>query len=145
MPNQPESLLFRRSTSLASLALFILAAVAGGYIILRYLPRNGLTNENSEQTQPGPISSTPPRSARPFDGWDNPKPDLVLIVSGQLHGYMEPCGCSPEMFGGLMRRLVFMGSLRAKNWDVVPVDLGANGLPGRPHMMGIAAIKILVR
>jgi len=33
-----------------------------------------------------------------FQGWD--KPDLVLVLTAQQHGYMLPCGCSRPQVGG---------------------------------------------
>jgi Cytochrome c554 and c-prime len=58
-----------------------------------------------------------------FRGWDQ-KPDLVLVLSGQEHGYLGPCGCSDPQYGGLVRRYNFMQLLRERGWDVVAVDVG---------------------
>jgi len=57
-----------------------------------------------------------------FDGWT--KPDLVLLLSGQQHGYMQPCGCSCPQKGGLVRRYALIQMLEAKGWPVVAVDIG---------------------
>ena len=54
---------------------------------------------------------------RLFRDW--PKPDLVVVVSGEEHGYMQPCGCSDPQFGGLARRYNFVESLKARGWPVV--------------------------
>ena len=45
-----------------------------------------------------------------------PKPDLAIVASGCLNGYLEPCGCAgmDRMKGGLKRRYSFMDSLRTK-------------------------------
>ena len=32
------------------------------------------------------------------------KPQVALIVSGQMHGYIDPCGCSSPQNGGLTRK-----------------------------------------
>ena len=55
--------------------------------------------------------------------WDA-KPDLVIVFSGQMHGYLQPCGCSYPQWGGLTRRYNFIHSLWEKGWPVVAVDLG---------------------
>ncbi|MDR0869409.1 MAG: hypothetical protein LBN39_01305 [Planctomycetaceae bacterium] len=59
-----------------------------------------------------------------FDGWDKPK--LLLVFTGFMDGYVEPCGCAglEQMKGGLSRRLTFFNELKAKNWDVFPIEAG---------------------
>ena len=62
---------------------------------------------------------------------DWPKPDLAIIASGCLNGYLEPCGCAgmESMKGGLMRRYSFMEGLRKEGWNTVAIDVG--GIPKR--------------
>ncbi|MGH7223212.1 MAG: multiheme c-type cytochrome, partial [Gemmataceae bacterium] len=60
--------------------------------------------------------------ARLFQGWG--KPDFVVVLSAQQHGYMLPCGCSEPQVGGLERRYNFIQLLKARGWPVVAVDLG---------------------
>ena len=57
-------------------------------------------------------------------GWG--KPQAVLYVSGQQHGYIEPCGCTglDKQKGGLIRRDTVLNQLRDKGWNVFPVDVG---------------------
>src|SRR5689334_9096103 len=81
----------------------------GLLLVLRAGPQKG------HAQGPGKIPS-------PLDKWN--KPDLVLIVSGQMYGYIQPCGCSKPQFGGLARRFNFLQSLKDKGWPVVSVDLG---------------------
>lgn len=59
-----------------------------------------------------------------FAGWPKAAPDLVLVISGQSFGYLQPCGCSRPQLGGLERRYNFMQALRAKGWNVVGLDVG---------------------
>src|SRR5262249_32620195 len=90
---------------------FGLAALACGiglYLFLRVPPHDG-------NAQPG-------QAAVRFSDW--PKPDLALLLTGQQHGYLQPCGCSPVQYGGLARRYNLLQGLRAKGWPVVSVDLG---------------------
>ncbi len=57
---------------------------------------------------------------------DWPEPQVVLVISGQQHGYIEPCGCTglDRQKGGMMRRATFLKQLRERGWDVVPMDAG---------------------
>src|SRR4051794_18735183 len=60
-----------------------------------------------------------------FDKWPQDRPpDLVLVLSGEMLGYLQKCGCSNPQKGGLERRYNFIESLRARGWDVVGLDLG---------------------
>jgi hypothetical protein len=52
------------------------------------------------------------------------KPDLVLLLSAQQHGYLQPCGCSKPQFGGLTRRYNLVQFLKDQGWPVVAADLG---------------------
>jgi hypothetical protein len=64
--------------------------------------------------------------SRLFHDWpQNRKPAFVLLLSGQQHGYLQPCGCSPIQYGGLERRFNLIQQLKkAYGWPVVAVDLG---------------------
>ncbi len=57
-----------------------------------------------------------------FRDWG--KPDFVLLLSGQMHGYVLPCGCSRPQYGGLERRYNFLKTLEQRGWPVVALDLG---------------------
>jgi hypothetical protein len=57
-----------------------------------------------------------------FKGWNNP--DVVIVLSGEQHGYVQPCGCSSPQYGGLTRRYNFIQHLRQRGWPVVAADLG---------------------
>lgn len=47
-----------------------------------------------------------------------PPPDLIrLLVSGAMHGRLEPCGCASGQLGGLARRAQHIGEQR--NYDVL--------------------------
>ena len=58
------------------------------------------------------------------EGW--PDPQAVLFVTGQQHGYLEPCGCTglDQQKGGLIRRDTLLESLRERGWDMIPLDVG---------------------
>lgn len=57
---------------------------------------------------------------------DWPEPQAVLFVSGQQHGYIEPCGCTglENQKGGLIRRDTLLTELRDRGWELIPVDVG---------------------
>jgi hypothetical protein len=59
-----------------------------------------------------------------FVGW--PEPEAVLFLTGQQHGYIEPCGCTGlvNQKGGLNRRYTFAQELRERGWEVIPLDVG---------------------
>ncbi|HEY1067503.1 MAG TPA: hypothetical protein VGE52_15380, partial [Pirellulales bacterium] len=59
-----------------------------------------------------------------FEGW--PAPQAAIVITGEMDGYIEPCGCAGKenQKGGVSRRLTFLKGLRDQGWGVVPVDLG---------------------
>jgi hypothetical protein len=59
-----------------------------------------------------------------FHNWHGRKPDAVLILTGQVHLYEEPCGCTRPLLGGLERRYNVIKQMRGMGIDVVPLDLG---------------------
>ncbi len=60
-----------------------------------------------------------------FKDWDYPvKPALVILLSGEEHGYLQPCGCSNPQYGGLTRRYNLIQLMRQNGWPVVAADVG---------------------
>jgi hypothetical protein len=58
-----------------------------------------------------------------LDGWE--KPAFAIVLSGEQHGYMEPCGCSLTQSGGLSRRAdCFKQITKDKGWPLTALDLG---------------------
>ncbi len=57
---------------------------------------------------------------------DWPKPDLTLVFSGEMDGYLEPCGCAglENQKGGLKRRHTFLKQLTEEGWPIVALDMG---------------------
>ena len=53
-------------------------------------------------------------------------PNLTLVVTGQQHGYIEPCGCTglDRQKGGVARRFTLMKQLRDLGWTLMPLDAG---------------------
>ncbi len=68
-----------------------------------------------------------PRAEEGPDQWrDWPTPNVVLVVTGQQNGYIEPCGCTglDRQKGGIARRYTFMKQLREKGWPLLAIDAG---------------------
>lgn len=60
-----------------------------------------------------------------FDDWPKESPAFVLLLSGEMFGYMRPCGCSEGQSGGLSRRAGLIEYLKnEKKWETLPVDFG---------------------
>src|SRR5437899_2545097 len=113
------------------------------------------------QPAPGPAelrAAEPEAKAPPpqplFEEWPkDQKPDLVIVLSGQMHGYLQKCGCSHPQKGGLERRYNFIQSLKARGWDVIGLDLGdlPRPLPYTPtpeqtltkYEMAMQALKLM--
>lgn len=52
-------------------------------------------------------------------------PAAVLVITGEMDGYMEPCGCTEKQIGGLLRRYDLFERLRKQGWPVASIDLGS--------------------
>ncbi len=57
-----------------------------------------------------------------FKEW--PKPAVAFAITGEMHGYIEPCGCSEPQYGGIARRASLLKQLREKEWPIAALDLG---------------------
>jgi hypothetical protein len=59
-----------------------------------------------------------------FTDW--PTPQAVLVITGELDGYIEPCGCTGKenQKGGLSRRQNFLRAIDGAGWPLVAVDVG---------------------
>jgi len=91
-------------------------AAAAGFLMSPLLCQN-----NSEEPQ-GRGGRTPPAGPPLFRDWT--KPDVALLLTGEQHGYLQPCGCSEPQKGGLARRYNFLRTLTTRGWTVVGADVG---------------------
>jgi hypothetical protein len=107
------------------LGLGLLAGLVGGAILSM---REASLNCNAQEPEKAPATRR-----ELFQGWG--KPDVVVVLSGQMHGYLQPCGCSEPQFGGLARRYSFFQSLQKRGWPVVGLDLGDLAQKGGPQAM----------
>jgi hypothetical protein len=118
---------------LAATALLTVAAVYAVRAVRDGQPVSAETGKNSD--------GSPSVFARLhlFGGWN--KPDVVLLLSGQQHGYLQPCGCTSPQRGGLLRRYNLLQALKERGWPVVPLDLGevaqSSGPRELPNVQGL--------
>jgi hypothetical protein len=68
----------------------------------------------------GAATTTP---GKPLANLGNPA--AVLIFTGQQDGYMEPCGCTEDQSGGLLRRFDLVERIHAQSWPTALFDLGS--------------------
>ena len=70
------------------------------------------------------VATDAERNQKIAEDW--PEPQAVLFVSGQQHGYLEPCGCTglDQQKGGLIRRDTLLSQLADRGWNMVPIDVG---------------------
>jgi cytochrome c554/c'-like protein len=127
-----------RAFQLAALGLIVASGLCGTG--LAFLLRPPDVSEREEPKPSGPLAPY-------FEGWG--KPDLVLVVTGDQHGYLEPCGCSEPQKGGLERRYNLIQMLKARGWPVVAVDLGnvpqVEAPAGLPNVQGLIKYRYAMR
>jgi len=78
-------------------------------------------NGNTASTENG-TDPKPPVLDPLLDGWE--QPEFALLLSGQQHGYLEPCGCAEFQSGGLARRYDLLKKMEARGWTVAGLDVG---------------------
>lgn len=81
---------------------------------------NGCSGNKEQPVTNGPVK--PPEMPAIFT--DGTAPSTVLVLTGEQHGYLEPCGCSDKQAGGLARRADLFRQLAAKGWNPVGIDDG---------------------
>lgn len=122
-----------RSGKAGFVVLVILFAAAGTLLLLwgkSPPPSLAQAQTGAPDSQPQAEKSVASQSAEASSdlqpmvkGW--PKPAFVLAITGQQHGYIEPCGCSPRQSGGLARRSDLLRQLRdVKKWPVLALESG---------------------
>ena len=119
MMDQPSSPVGRPYLPLVLVvAIFSVALLVGGGYFAMHGAWSHPLPDCFEQSEPPPTS----QADDDYSKWQ--KPLVAIVFSGQMHGYINPCGCSHPQYGGLERRYNFIQSLMAKEWDVVGIDLG---------------------
>ena len=122
--------------STRNLIIGVLLAIAGFSAVYVVVTRQtAVTPGTSGQSASNPSTGTtttdskPKPKPKPFlDGWE--KPAATLVLSGEMRGYLEPCGCTAGQHGGLGRRADLIQSLEKRGWPLAGFDVG--GLVNRP-------------
>lgn len=107
-------------------AVVLVAILLCGFAFYRFAPFGVTRSEASPGTAGAPVSKQRKQADFLFHNWPkDKKPDVVLMLTGQQHGYMQPCGCSEPQLGGLERRYNFKQQLiKERKWPVISLDLG---------------------
>ncbi|HMP79580.1 MAG TPA: multiheme c-type cytochrome [Pirellulaceae bacterium] len=114
--------------------VYLSAALLAAFGIAWKLNRNSVNGFVKASIHPGNAAGTaqdddqvrptfPPASDLVKE-WQ--KPDVTLLVSGSLTGYIEPCGCTglENQKGGLMRRHSAQKKLLQRGWELISIDAG---------------------
>jgi hypothetical protein len=74
----------------------------------------------SSAKEPAPA---PPENTKLFADW----PGLLgaIVITGEMDGYLDPCGCTEGQLGGLGRRYDLFERMRKLKIPVVKIDLGS--------------------
>ena len=110
-----------------AMSLALLLALAGMGFGFYYLwkPDGETRIGRAADATPSASAAIPrPKPLPPVFFKNQPPPDLVLLLSGQMYGYLQPCGCARPQLGGLERRFEALKKLRDKGWPVSAADLG---------------------
>lgn len=67
-------------------------------------------------------SSLKPQRNMPWKTW--PQPQAAFMLTGEQHGFFEPCGCTANQLGGMSRRADLFNKLAAAGWKVRGLDVG---------------------
>lgn len=72
----------------------------------------------------GPLKDPVELNGPIFVDW--PQPQASLVFTGEMDGYLEPCGCAglDNQKGGLMRRHSLIKQLQSKDWNPLCFDMG---------------------
>ncbi|QDT41301.1 Cytochrome c-554 precursor [Gimesia alba] len=57
-----------------------------------------------------------------FKDW--PAPKLAIVLTGERHGYLEPCGCTQNQTGGVSLLANLFKQIEERKWPVTAFDLG---------------------
>ena len=140
VPRRIDMFAMQRVTTAAARWLSILAmmtlAIAAGCPATPPPPKppvpvGGTANSATSANAATPAKGTPTAEALPeplLADWKSPA--AVLLLTGEQHGYLEPCGCSIHQLGGMARRADLVRILvEERHWPVSGLDVG--GTPKR--------------
>ena len=120
-----------RGLTLIVIGLLLIAVLTWTALGLRQDPSNTASDapnspdRPTQQTASGEHTDRPdiPPVVRPvWNEW--PVPSLALLITGEQHGYFEPCGCTANQMGGMARRADLASRLTNAGWPLRGIDLG---------------------
>lgn len=86
------------------------------------VPASGTTKTTAIQVESVTAQNNGKYIRAKYETW--PMPAFALALSGEMHGYIEPCGCADPQYGGIARRDDLLRQVREKGWEVAGLDLG---------------------
>ena len=106
---------------ISALAVLVLSSTAS---FLRSDDSNGDEGESVSESRVEEIAEAVKSNGEIFVGW--PVPKLAIVFSGEMDGYLEPCGCAglDNQKGGLKRRHSLLTQLADQDWPLVSLDMG---------------------
>jgi len=115
-PNHPSAPLLRLTARGACVVAVVMVflAIHGEFEIAR----------GQQPSKPIAIDGDAAKGPEDYTDWEQPA--VTLMVTGNQHGYLEPCGCTglDNQKGGVARRFTFIDQIRDRGWEVIPVDAG---------------------
>ncbi|QDT90604.1 multiheme c-type cytochrome [Gimesia algae] len=82
-------------------------------------------NHSASQHATTPVKKTAASPSPPkplFKDW--PAPRLAIVLTGERHGYLEPCGCTQNQTGGVSLLANLFKQIEERKWPVTAFDLG---------------------
>lgn len=77
----------------------------------------------ADDTAPAAATTSAVKAPAPlFTKW--PEPRISFVITGEQHGYFEPCGCTANQLGGMARRAGLFEKIESLGWDVRGLDVG---------------------
>ena len=91
-----------------------------------FRPASAARPDRGADVAPTTVDTFTQRNGAIFADWPDPK--ALIVITGELDGYIEPCGCTGKenQKGGLSRRQNFLRAVTAAGWPLVAVDLGGH-------------------
>ncbi|MEZ6066228.1 MAG: hypothetical protein R3B90_11090 [Planctomycetaceae bacterium] len=116
----------QNSTSWTWPLLGLVLAICAGTIAFLYVqPAVDLRGQDPAATNASGESVKPL-----LEGW--PVPAAAIVLSGEMKGYIEPCGCTEGQYGGLARRATLIRRLKEeRQWNVIGLELGGTSMTER--------------
>ncbi len=80
------------------------------------------TTPTTSAPAPAATAEPAPSSSKLFADWKGLR--ATIVVTGEMNGYLDPCGCTEGQLGGLGRRSDLLARMKAQGIPAVKIDLG---------------------